>query len=185
MLNALKNLLRAPEQKASRTGKVIALQSAGSARWTPRDYAALAREGYASNAIVYRAVKLVAENVGGCVFLAEEGAEMRDRHPLLDLIARPNPREDGARFIEAIATHLMIAGNAYVEAVSVDGAPRELHVLRPDRMKLIPGSDGWPEAYEYTVAGRTRALRPVGGAAAGPAPLAPASARRSLRPCAA
>ncbi len=32
MLNALKNLLRAPEQKASRTGKAIALQSAGSAR---------------------------------------------------------------------------------------------------------------------------------------------------------
>jgi len=155
MLNALKNLLRAPEAKASRTGKVIALQSAGTARWMPRDYAALAREGYANNAIVYRAVKLVAENVGGCVFLAEEGAELRDRHPLLDLIARPNPREDGARFIEAIATHLMIAGNAYVEAVSVDGAPRELHVLRPDRMKLVPGSDGWPEAYEYTVAGRS------------------------------
>ncbi len=155
MLNALKNLLRAPEQKASRTGKVIALQSGGAARWTPRDYAALAREGYAQNAIVYRAVKLVAENVGGCVFLAEEGGEMRDRHPLLDLIARPNPREDGARFIEAIATHLMIAGNAYVEAVSVDGSPRELHVLRPDRMKLVPGSDGWPEAYEYTVAGRS------------------------------
>jgi HK97 family phage portal protein len=32
---------------------------------------------------------------------------------------------------------------------------RELHDLRPDRMKVVPGSDGWPEAYEYTVAGRT------------------------------
>jgi len=60
---------------------VIALQSGGRARWTPRDYAALAREGYVKNAIVYRAVKLVAENVGGCAFLVEEGAETRDRHP--------------------------------------------------------------------------------------------------------
>jgi len=154
MFDRLKNLLLPPEAKASRTSQVIALQSGGRARWTPRDYAALAREGYVKNAIVYRAVKLVAENVGGCAFLVEEGAETRDRHPLLDLIARPNPRQDGAQFLEAVATHLLLAGNAYVEAVAVDGAPRELHVLRPDRMKLVPGADGWPEAYEYTVAGR-------------------------------
>jgi HK97 family phage portal protein len=155
MLERLKNLLRAPEAKASRTSQLIAFQSGGRARWSPRDYAALAREGYAGNAIVYRSVKLVAENVGACAFMVEEGGELRDRHPLLDLVARPNPREDGARFLESVATHLLIAGNAYVEAISLDGSPRELHVLRPDRMKLVPGADGWPEAYEYTVAGRT------------------------------
>src|SRR5215208_1663282 len=116
MLERLKNLLRAPEAKASRTAPMIALQSAGRARWTPRDYSALAREGYVKNAIVYRAVKLVAENVGGCSFLVEEGGDTRDRHPLLDLLARPNPRQDGAQFLEAVATHLMLAGNAYVEA---------------------------------------------------------------------
>ena len=38
-------------------------------RWTPRDYAALAREGYLCNAIVYRAVRLVAENAASCSFL--------------------------------------------------------------------------------------------------------------------
>jgi HK97 family phage portal protein len=155
MFNALRNLLRPPEQKASRTAQVIALQSGGQARWTPRDYAALTRAGYVQNAIVYRAVKLVAENVGGSSFVVEEGGATRDAHPLLDLIARPNPRQDGASFIEAIATHLLLAGNAYVEAVSVEASPRELYVLRPDRMKLIPGSDGWPQAYEYTVVGRT------------------------------
>jgi HK97 family phage portal protein len=155
MLTTLKNLLRAPEAKASRTAQLIAFESGGRARWTPRDYAALARAGYVQNAIVYRAVKLVAENVGGCAYLVEEGPETRDRHPLIDLLARPNARQDGAQFLECVATHLMIAGNAYVEAVAVDGAPRELHALRPDRMKLVPGADGWPEAYEYTVAGRT------------------------------
>lgn len=155
MFERFKHLLRAPEAKASRTAHVIAFESGGRARWSPRDYAALAREGYMRNAIVYRAAKLVAENVGACAFLVEEGGATRDRHPLIDLIARPNPRQAGAQFLESIATHLMIAGNAYVEAVAVDGSPRELHVLRPDRMKLVPGADGWPEAYEYTVAGRT------------------------------
>ena len=51
MLNRLKSLLRPPERKASRTARLIALESGGRARWTPRDYAALAREGYARNAL--------------------------------------------------------------------------------------------------------------------------------------
>src|SRR6202042_2012590 len=27
--------------------------------------------------------------------------------------------------------------------------------LRPDRMKVVPGADGWAEAYEYSVGGRS------------------------------
>lgn len=36
--------LRAPEEKASRTA--VLLPGVGRARWTPNDYASLAREGY-------------------------------------------------------------------------------------------------------------------------------------------
>ena len=57
MFDRLKKLMRPPEAKASRTAQLIALESPGRARWTPRDYAALAREGYIGNAIVYRAVQ--------------------------------------------------------------------------------------------------------------------------------
>jgi HK97 family phage portal protein len=42
-----------------------------------------------------------------------------------------------------------------VEAVAVEGAPAELYALRPDRMRVVPGSDGWPAAYEYTVGTET------------------------------
>jgi phage portal protein BeeE len=61
--------------------------------------------------------------------------------------------------------HLLVSGNAYLEAVALDGELRELHALRPDRMKVIPGPEGWPEAYEYSVAGRTALLdgEPVPG----------------------
>jgi hypothetical protein len=41
MLERLKKLIASAESKASRTGRVIALQGAGRRRWTPRDYAAL------------------------------------------------------------------------------------------------------------------------------------------------
>jgi HK97 family phage portal protein len=153
------NLLRPPEAKASRTAQLIQLDSGGRARWTPRDYAALAREGYVCNAIVHRAVKLVAENVAGATFLAYEGAALRDPHPLLNLLRRPNPRQERAAFLEAVCAYLLLAGNAYVEAVTVEGQGsadvRELYALRPDRMRVVPGADGWPEAYEYAVAGRS------------------------------
>jgi HK97 family phage portal protein len=170
MLNRLKFLLRAPEQKSPRTARLIAFENGGCARWTPRDYAALAREGYMRNAIVHRAVRLTAECIGEICFVLYEGAVEHDTHPLLDLIKRPNPRQDRASFLESVASHLLLSGNAYIEAVSLadgDGAPartptmqsttrvRELYALRPDRMKVVPGADGWPQAYEYTVAGST------------------------------
>ena len=154
MLN-FKNLFRAPEAKASRTAQVLAFESGGRARWTPRDYAALAREGYLTNAIVHRAVRLIAENAASCGFLLYEGAQEREAHPLLQLLSRPNARQDGASFFEALYAHMLLAGNAYVEAVVLGDEVRELYTLRPDRMKVVPGHDGWAEAYDYSVAGRS------------------------------
>ena len=153
--NPFRSALPAPETKASRTAQLIALQSSGRARWTPRDYAALTREGYLKNAVVHRAVRLVAENAASVSWLLYDGAAEHDTHPLLDLIARPNPRQDGAVFLESVFAHLQLAGNAYVEAVTLDGAVRELYTLRPDRMRVVPGADGWPESYDYQVAGRS------------------------------
>jgi hypothetical protein len=155
MFDRIRNLLRPPEAKASRTARLIALESPWRPRWTPRDYAALAREGYVGNAVVHRAVKLVAENAASCAFLLYEGAAERDRHPLLDILTRPDPRQDGAALFEALHTYLLLAGNAYVEAVTVEGAVREFYCLRPDRMRVVPGADGWAESYEHTAAGRT------------------------------
>ena len=154
MLN-FKNLFRAPEAKASRTAQVLAFESGGRARWTPRDYAALAREGYLTNAIVHRAVRLIAENAASCGFLLYEGAQEQEAHPLLQLLSRPNARQDGASFFEALYAHMLLAGNAYVEAVVLGDEVRELYTLRPDRMKVVPGHDGWAEAYDYSVAGRS------------------------------
>jgi len=153
MFNRLKSLLRPAEQKASRAARLIALDNGGRARWTPRDYAALARAGYQSNAIVHRAVRLIAEGIGSLSFVLYEGAGELTAHPLLDLLARPNPRQDGVSLLEALSSHLLLSGNGYLEAVGIDGAVRELYALRPDRMKVVPGPDGWPQAYEYTVNG--------------------------------
>lgn len=155
---------RPREAKASRTA--MAFTVTGQPVWTPRDYAALAREGYLKNPVVHRAVRLISEAAASVPWLLYEGARELDRHPLLDLLARPNEREAGPAFLERVYGHLAVAGNAYVECVSIDGRPRELHALRPDRMRVVPGATGWPEAYDYTVDGRTVRF-PQGMATAG------------------
>ena len=143
MRNMFKALFSAPQTKASRAAWLVAIESGGRARWTPRDYAALAREGYLANAIVHRAVSLVAESAASVAWLAYEGDTAREPHPLTALLAKPNPRQERAAFLEAVCAHLLLAGNAYIEAVTLDGAVRELHTLRPDRMRAVPGHAWW------------------------------------------
>jgi HK97 family phage portal protein len=151
MLNFLSRLRRPADLKASRTAQAVALYMAGRPVWTPRDYAALAREGFQRNPVVHRAVRLVAEAAAALPLSLAEGGRLVEPHPLTALLARPNPREGGARFLESLYGHLLVSGNAYVEAVAIDGAPRELYALRPDRMRVVPGPDGWPAAYDYAV----------------------------------
>ncbi|MGX1099971.1 phage portal protein [Amorphus sp. MBR-141] len=144
----------APEAKASRTGPLIAVSTLGRPVWTPRDYGALAREGFGRNPVVYRCVRMIAEAAASVPVLLYRGEAEIERHPLTDLLARPNGGQAGTGLLEAVYGHLLVAGNAYLEAVSVEGRVRELFALRPDRMRVLPGASGWPEAFEYTVGGR-------------------------------
>jgi HK97 family phage portal protein len=68
-------------------------------------------------------------------------------------VAAPNAGQSGAALMENFSGNLLLTGDAYLEAagVTVLGGPREVYVLRSDRMKTVPGSDGWPVAYEYVV----------------------------------
>jgi HK97 family phage portal protein len=145
----------APNKKATATGPLIAYENLGQPVWAPRDYTAFAREGFMQNAIVYRSVRMIAEAAASIPLLLYEGPNEIETHPFLDLIRRPSLDHTGTDFLEAWYGFLLVAGNVYAEAVALEGELRELHILRPDRMKVIPGLDGWPEGYEYTVAGRS------------------------------
>ncbi len=146
---------RPPEAKASRALQGLAITGAGRPVWTPRDYGALAREGFQRNAVVHRAVRLVSEAAASLPLVVREGGREATGHPLLALLARPNPREAGPRLLESVYGHLLVSGNAYVEAVQAGLEPRELYALRPDRVRVVPGPDGWPAAYDYQAGGRT------------------------------
>ena len=162
LLTRLRRFFAAPEQKRSAAGPLIALHQTGRPQWTPRNYAALAREAFAGNPVGYRCVRMIAEAAASIPWLLFEGDDERDTHPLLDLLARPNPAQPGRVLMESFYGHLETAGNAYLEAVRLEDGIRELHVLRPDRMRAVAGRDGWPEAYEYSVNGASLRFRQEG-----------------------
>ncbi len=124
-------------------------------RWSGRDYGSLADEGYRKNVITHRAVRIIAESAASVPLRLFRGDQKVTSHPLLDLLARPNPVQGRTAFFETAYAYLNIAGNSYLELVmGGDGLPAELYSLRPDRMKIIPGASGWPKAFSYGVAGR-------------------------------
>lgn len=69
------------------------------------------------------------------------------QHPLLDLLHYPNTCQAGSSLIESCLAYLLLAGNSYIEiARNFENKPAELHVLRPDRVKVVPGANGLPIA---------------------------------------
>src|SRR5215203_4190762 len=88
-----------PDAKASRALRAVAVYGGGRAVWTARDYGTLAREGFQKNAVVQRAVRLVADAAAALPLVLLERGRAVSEHPLLALLGRPNPRESGGRFL--------------------------------------------------------------------------------------
>lgn len=146
----------APERKASATGRVVAM-AAGSGRvvWSPRDNVSLARSGFTGNPVGFRCVKLISEAAAAMPLVCQDRARRYEQHQILDLVRRPNAGQGRAELFEALYGQMLLSGNGYLEAVAPEpGLPRELHVLRSDRVSIVPGADGWPVGYDYSVGGR-------------------------------
>jgi HK97 family phage portal protein len=119
--------------------------------WSPKDYKAFAEEGYMRNVVAYQAINRVAEAVSSVRWMAWRGKAELTESPLLDLIAKPNPQQGQAEYIQAKIGFLLISGNEYEERVTVRNEPREIYTLRPDRMKIIPPSNGGEMTFRYSV----------------------------------
>jgi HK97 family phage portal protein len=143
-----------PERKASAAGRVVAFHGSGRVGWSPRDVVTLTRVGFAGNPVGFRAVRLIAEAAAALPLVLQDADRRYAEHPVLKLLARPNPMQGRAELMEALYGQLLLSGDAWLEAVGTGGLPAELHVLRSDRMSVIPGPDGWPVAYEYAVGAR-------------------------------
>lgn len=160
------DLVRPPEHKASAAQTLVAMSLVGRPQWTPRDYGALAREGFARNPVAYRCIRMIAEAAASVPLnVFADGQRAAGDHPLQRLLNHPNTEQSGADLLESFFGALQTAGNAYLEAAGEgEGPPGELYALRPDRMQVIPGPRGWPEAWQYQVNGKSvRIVRQADG----------------------
>lgn len=116
---------------------------AGSARF---DYTSCVRRAFVENPVAQRAVRIVAEGVGS--------APLYDSEPRLAALVGASSA--GQSLVETLAAHLLLHGNGFIQILK-DGAgqPVELFALRPERVKIVPGADGWPAAFEYRLAEQT------------------------------
>ncbi|QND52392.1 phage portal protein [Phyllobacterium sp. 628] len=136
----------------------VALQFDREARWSQSGYTGLSRQGFMRNPVVYRCVRLLAEAAAATPLLLYEGRSEHTEHPLIDLLSNPHRGTDGASLFETLYGHLLLSGNAYLERVGNGHGASELHLLRPDRVRVIAGDNGWPVALAYGVGASKRTI---------------------------
>ncbi|MGR3485931.1 MAG: phage portal protein [Paracoccaceae bacterium] len=137
---------RPAQAKASRAARPAL--GTGRVAWGARDAAGLARAGFSSNPVGFRAVKLIAEAAASIDVICQDRTRRYELHPALTLLARPNAAQTGPELMEAAYGQYLLTGDAFLEAVGEE-APDELHVLRSDRTRREGAG------FVHTVEGRT------------------------------
>ncbi|MHA6721530.1 phage portal protein [Sphingomonas sp. RS2018] len=115
----------------------------------PSGYEAQLREGYATNPVAQRAVRLVSEAVASAPVDASAP----------ELAALVTTRSTGQALLETAAAHLLLHGNAYIQLIGDgQGGVGELYALRPERVSVEADAAGWPVAYRYRVGAQSARL---------------------------
>jgi HK97 family phage portal protein len=122
----------------------------GSEPW-PRSYEAQVREGYLSNPVAQRAVRLVAESVAWMPVYAIGEGKARPSASAGRTASLVTPA-----LLETMVTQLLLHGNAFVQVLQdAEALPAELFALRPERVTVEADAAGWPVAYGYKVGAAT------------------------------
>jgi HK97 family phage portal protein len=105
---------------------------------------------------VYACVDAIAADLSGLPLRVIRGtgdeAEVLDSHPVLELLANPSSRVSPTLFRRQLVTDYVLTGDAYA-LVAGESEPQALLRLAPQRVRVVPWTDGQPGSYEYNGAG--------------------------------
>ena len=142
--------------------KLYLNQINGYAHKSSKNYKTGAKEGYVENPIVHKCISLISTNASACDIKVFDGDTELDNHPLISLLMRPNPMQSGVEYFHSLFSYLLISGNCYlIKDTEGFREPRELYILRPDRMDIKTGTSYLPKAYDYVMDGRVINSYPV------------------------
>ena len=129
---------------------------------TNRRYKDYAKDGYQENAIVHRCIQLISNSASAVKIDVFDDETKLDNHELISLLDRPNPLQSGVEYFASLYSFLLISGNSYLLRDTENFTPpRELYLLRPDRVEIEAGESMIPQSYKYVLEGRTVAKYPV------------------------
>jgi len=148
-----------PRYEAKEAPQVVLQTTYGTHKRSDK-YESYAKEGYQYNAIVFRCVNEIANGAAAIPFKVFQGEIELERHPLISLLERPNPLQAGVEYFQALYSYLLLSGNSFAIRNDVGGTPRELHLLRPDRIRIKPSKTSIPEGYEYVLGGQVAKYYP-------------------------
>ena len=124
---------------------------------TNRRYKDYAKDGYQENAIVHRCIQLISNSASAVKIDVFSGDTKLDNHELISLLQRPNPLQSGVEYFSSLYSYLLISGNSYLlRDTQGFTPPRELYLLRPDRIEIKANESIIPESYNYVIDGVTR-----------------------------
>lgn len=149
------------EKSLSTNNAVFAYPLGGGAHHTPPRYEALAAEGYQRNALVFRCVRLIADAASRVPWHVYCDGQSDPHHPFAVLLNQPNNAEGRVTFLKTVFSHLLLSGNAFIEAV-IDPethTPAALYALRPNRIR-VEAKAGQLTHYMDAVNGRERRIGP-------------------------
>ncbi len=117
------------------------------------NYASFSQNGYAGNELVFACIREIATSSAEamlCLYDKEKTIIEPNANPLANLLKNPTAHDTQYEFLEALITHLQIAGNVYVLKERAPIGVVSLMLLRPDRVEVYPERN----AYSYTVGGQ-------------------------------
>jgi HK97 family phage portal protein len=111
------------------------------------DYEAFAKEGYTQNEIVYATIRYKTDAMAQVPLMAFTGdkfsPELADENHALSLYSdMPNMFQSMIEFLQLLVTYLDLSGNAYIFIKELSPDKVETFLLRPDRVFLVPKTDG-------------------------------------------
>jgi HK97 family phage portal protein len=147
----LLDVFRAPPEQL--TGATILNATAAGHNRSFNDFS----EAYQRCPWVFAAVRVLMDSISQARFVVREfeTGEIAERHPLQLLLDRPNEWMSGLDFRRTLIAHRAMYGQDDVlkDAYNGQGLPRELWVLEPPKVKVIPGTVDPVIGYRYTVNG--------------------------------
>ena len=121
------------------------------------DQKAYIKQGYKKNANVYSVINWIVKKAAMThwqLFEIVDGEkQIVYKHPLLDLMNRPNPTQGKAEFIESMLGFKLLCGESFVYQISPDnginmGVPQELWTIAPPLMSVGFDAFGIPKKYD-------------------------------------